>query len=127
MNSNADNCLYKSQYSELSLEYLYSVEVNLTFAVVIKSYGFCGTHDFCIHTEELEEYIQCLRHMNDSLSGECKIIDVDSDAYILLGFEGKKLNVSGQLGGSYEDNFMKFSFCADQTLIMLLLDALRTT
>jgi len=92
---------------------------------MVKSYGFSGVQNFCIRKDNLQERIKELIMMSDSLSGECKIEDTDSDSYIYLLFEGRGLKVTGQLGGSYNDNFIKFSFLADQTLAQLFAASLR--
>jgi len=38
------DCLYTSKYGELYVEFMYSVELNITFSAMVKSYGFSGTH-----------------------------------------------------------------------------------
>lgn len=124
MSNTIDNCLYKSKYAELHLEHLYTVEENITFSITVKSYEFYGKYNFCMHISKIYEYIERLNFMNQSFSGECKIMDSDSNSFICLMFEEQVLKVTGQLGGSYEDNFMKFSFLTDQTLIKLFIEAL---
>ena len=106
-------------------EYLYSSEFDISFSTMVKSYGFSGTHNFCIRKDNLQERVNELKKMSNSLVGICKIEDADSDAHIHLLFEGRNLKITGQLGGSYEDNFMKFSFLADQTVTELFADVLR--
>ena len=56
--------------------------------------------------------------MINSLSGEIEIRDCESDAYLKLYFEDtKNFYVLGQIGGSYEDNTLKFKLKADQTIL----------
>ena len=56
--------------------------------------------------------------MIKSLSGEIEIRDCESDAYLKLYFEDtKNFYVLGQIGGSYEDNTLKFKLKADQTVL----------
>ena len=62
------------------------------------------------------EYI--INNMINSLSGEIEIRDCESDAYLKLYFEDtKNFYVLGQIGGSYEDNTLKFKLKADQTIL----------
>jgi len=119
-----EKCLYQSTYAELHIEHLYTVEINATFSVFVKSYGFTGEYNFCMQKEQMMNTISNLKELYDSLFGSCRLIDADSDSHICIEFENKNLKISGQLGGSYEDNFMKFSFLADQTLIKLLMNTL---
>ncbi len=118
------SCLFKSKHAEFHMEYLYSADESAAFQVFVKSYGFSGSHEFCMRNEQIKENISNLKTLDDTLLGQCRIADIDSDAYISLEFENRDLKVYGQLGGSYNDNCMKFSFLADQTLIKLLIDAL---
>jgi len=90
----------------------------------IESYNFSGTHIFCLREDQLEDILVQLNQMISFLSGSCRIPDNDSDSYVILDFEKNSLKISGQLGGSYSDNFMCFTFLADQTAAQLLADAL---
>ena len=119
-----ENCLYQSKYGELHIEYLYTVETNVTFFVFVRSYGFTGEYNFCIHHEQIRDSILSLKLLDNSFEGLCNLADIDSNAYICLEFENKELKVYGQLGGDYEENYMKFGFLADQTLVKLLMDKL---
>lgn len=116
--------IYQSTYSELCLEYLYTVEESVTFMVQVKSYDFSGKYNFCLREELIKNYILNLKNMNKSLKGFLRIEDNDSDSFLHLEIVGNKFNISGQLGGSYNDNFMKFAFSADQTIIKLLIETL---
>lgn len=118
------NCIYQSKFAELQIEWLYTIEVNSTFSVSVKSYGFTGTYNFCLHKEQIKDIILNLKEMDKGLSGLCKILDTDSNSFITLEFEEKRLAVYGQLGGDYEENFMKFRFMADQTIMRLLIHLL---
>jgi len=114
------SCVYQSLHAELRVEHLYSTEMNDTFAVYVKSYQFTGSYNFCLHIDKIQSAIQTLRTQYDNLEGACKIADDDSDAFICLEFCEGELKISGQLGGSYEENCLKFSFSSDQTVIKLL-------
>ena len=116
--------LYKSKYGEFHMEYIYSMDESAAFQVFIRSYGFTGLHEFCMRNEQIRDIILTLKLLSESFDGLCKLGDIDSNAYICLEFENRSLKVYGQLGGDYEENYMKFSFLADQTLIKLLMNKL---
>ena len=117
------SCIWSSSYANMSIEYLYTVEINLTFSIAVKSYGFSGKHHFCVRQDYLLEKIAEMTEMLNSLFGECRISDAESDSYICMSFDGIKLKVVGQLGGSYNDNHVNFGFKADQTALKLCADA----
>jgi len=117
--------LFKSKYGEWNIEYLYHNEMYVTFGIHVKSYGFSGSHSFSIMKSTIKHNIEELTVMNESLSGVCKLLDTDSDSHIKLEFKDDDLSIAGQIGGSYNENFMQFEFVADQTVIGLLRDALR--
>jgi len=117
--------LFKSKYGEWSIEYLYHSEMYVTSCISVKSYGFSGAHNFSMMKSTIESNIEELTVMNESLAGVCRLLDTDSDSYIKLEFKGDDLSIAGQIGGSYNENFMQFEFIADQTVIELLLGVLR--
>lgn len=116
--------LFESKYGKLSCEYLYTVEINAIILFDVKSYGFVGSHEFCIRNDQVNDYILILKKMDSNLAGECKICDEDSDSFLSLIFKEKQLKISGQFGGSYEENFLRFSFMVDQTIIGKFIKAL---
>ena len=63
--------------------------------------------------------------MINLLSGEVIVRDCESDAFLKIYFEDTiKLYVLGQIGGSHEDNMLKFKLKADQTILLGLKKAL---
>ena len=59
------------------------------------------------------------------LDGEVIVRDCESDAFLKFYFENTmNLYVLGQIGGSYEDNMLKFKMKADQTLLLGLKNSL---
>jgi hypothetical protein len=102
----------------LTLEHLYTVEGYLTLTIGVKSGEFTGKSHFCVSEEQLLIFIQSLKEISVRLSGESVINDFDSDAHII--FEATKLGqviVSGQIGGSHEEHYMRFKFNSDQTIL----------
>lgn len=121
---NNDDCIYTSEHGELYLGHLYTVELSTTFSATVKSYGFSGAHNFCMLRDDIQEQIDNLTAMSNSLSGTCKITDCESYSYIRLQFEGKELKITGKLGMFNDDNSLKFGFFADQTVLKLLANVL---
>jgi len=117
--------IYTSANKELYTEYQLSSELGISFFVFVKSHRFSGYSEFCIDNEVVRERIEELENMHFYLFGECTINDDDSDSFIKIAFINNELVVSGQLGGSYNTNFMKFEFYADQTLLKLFSDTLK--
>ena len=112
--------IFVSNNAELIFEYLYTVEEYITFRVYVKSYGFSGASNFCIHTRTLHERRDSMKNLSGLSAGLYEIHDYDSDDFICFRYDEKVLYVTGLLGGSYNDNHMKFSFTADQTVFALI-------
>lgn len=116
--NNEDNKFY--------IEQVYAVEDYLTFNIKIKSGDFSGASNFCISKENLNLIFNTLSNMYKKLEGRCEIFDNDSDSYITIDMNKLgHLNISGQIGGSYEDHFMKFKFSSDQTILLNLIQLLK--
>ena len=105
---------------KLSFVTKYLVYVNFTFDLTVESEGFQGTSHFCVRRDQLEKMCAELNDMYLTLSGQTILADNDSDAFVKLEIEANGLlNVSGQVGGSHEDHFVRFKFQTDQTCIPL--------
>ncbi len=116
--------VYKSEQALFFLEHLYTIKENITFSVYIKSFRYSGEYSFCVHYKKITEIIFTLELMNRKLEGEVTLKDTGSDAFVMLSFDPKGLFVSGQIGGSHEDNYMVFRFKADQVIIGALINKL---
>ena len=102
--------------NQITLEALYAVEEYITFSVSVNSNGFSGNTNFCLSKASLHEAIRALTSMYDSLSGFCAFQDFDSDDYIHCeALPLGHIRFSGQLGGSCNDQFLRFNFTSDQT------------
>ena len=113
-----DKILYKDSISLLSFESLYCVGGYVTYEALISTSGFSGNCNFCIEEKTIQDHIKCMDTMIDSLSGEMIVRDCESDAFLKFYFEDTmNFYVLGQIGGSYEDNMLKFKLKADQTLL----------
>lgn len=110
--------VFQDNISMMSIQSLYCVGGYITYEVSSSTCGFSGKCNFCIQENKLKEYIHKIDFMIQSLSGELEIRDSESDAYIKLYFENTmNFYVLGQIGGSYEDNMLRFKFKADQTVL----------
>ncbi len=112
--------LYLSNVAKLDLTYLYNFEETVHFLLKIKSYKFSGEHKFCLRKNYLSEIILLLRQIGQEMKGICNIYDSTSSSFIQVKFVDKDLIVNGQIGFDDCDNFLKFEFTADQTLVTLL-------
>jgi len=110
--------VFQNNACSVSIHSLYLVGGYITYEVSISTCGFTGTSNFCIKASKVNEYIYIIDAMSETLSGEISIDDSESDAYLKFFFENKtSLFVVGQIGGSYEDNVLKFKLMADQTAL----------
>lgn len=108
---------------KLSFATRYLVQINFTFDLTINSNGFAGTSHFCVRIDEIEALCKDLAKMHSSHLGSAKLSDNDSDGFVEFTIsEYGHLQVSGQVGGSHEDHFVKFEFQTDQTCIPQFVD-----
>jgi hypothetical protein len=116
-----------SQTVQLSFLTRYLVQLNFTFSLTVLSDGFSGTSHFCVRRDQLDEMCVNLTRMHSSLSGATILEDNDSDAFVEFQIEQNgRLNVTGQIGGSHEDQSVKFKFQTDQTCIPTFVNDFRS-
>jgi hypothetical protein len=102
----------------LSFATRYLVQINFTFDLTVLSDGFSGTSHFCVRLDQLEKMCVDLTNMKLTLSGTTILDDNDSDGFVEFEIEPNgRLNISGQVGGRHEDNYLNFKFQTDQTSI----------
>jgi len=107
-----------SKTKQLLFKTKYLVQINFTFELMVLSEGFSGNSQFCVRRDQLENLNIELDNIYSRLSGSTKIEDNDSDAFIEFSIEPNgNLNIQGQVGGTYEDHFIKFKLVTDQTCI----------
>ena len=110
--------IYQNQINMISVQSLYWMGGYVTYEVAISTGSFSGRCNFCISEDNVKDYVEVIDNMINSLSGEIEIHDCESDAYLKLYFEDTmNFYVIGQIGGSYEDNTLKFKLKADQTIM----------
>jgi len=102
----------------LSFATKYLVQINFTFDLTVLADSFGGTSHFCVRREQIEKLCSDLTEMKERLSGSAILEDNDSDASVNFQIDRNgHVYVYGQVGGTYEDNFLKFKFQTDQTCI----------
>lgn len=107
----------------LSFATRYLVQINFTFDLTVLADSFGGTSHFCVRREQIEKLCSDLTDMKDRLSGKTNLEDNDSDANVCFHIESNgQLYVFGQVGGTHEDNYVKFKFQSDQTCIEPLIE-----
>lgn len=112
-----------SETERLSFATRYLVQINFTFDLTVLSNGFGGTSHFCVRRDQLEKMCADLTKMHSTLFGKTVLEDNDSNAFIELEIESTgKVIVTGQVGGTHEDHFVKFKFHSDQTSLDSLIE-----
>lgn len=120
-----DKVIYEDNGYVMSVEALYCVGGYITYEIEISCCGFSGKCNFCIAENALTKYIKKINYMLEALKGEVEIRDSESDAYLTAYFEDSmNFYMKGQIGGSYENNTLKFKMKTDQTLLQGLKDKL---
>ena len=97
-----------------------------TLLVQVKVKDFSGQFCYCIEDENLADYVQYLKQLDELEQGEFKFADMDSDSFI--HFEKTKvghIKISGQLGMTFRNNYLIFEMNADQTVITNLIKRLK--
>ncbi len=110
---------------QIILTHQYTAEDYFTFSVIVNSGEFSGSSNFCLSKATLKDAIVSLNKLYEDLNGTYKINDCDSDDYI--SFEFLKLGhieITGQLGGSYNPQHLCFQFVSDQTVLQALISTL---
>lgn len=114
-----DDLIFSLDNKQLFIKCSYKTNNYLTFWIKVRSGEFSGASEFCISKEKLKEIIEILTKMHNKLKGNCEIKDYDSDAYIIIGILDNlgHVDIYGQIGGSHQDQYMKFKYIADQTIL----------
>lgn len=109
--------IWKTENTELNIDFLYTVEENTTLQIKIISGGYKGEYPFCLHISQILNIIQLCEKKSSLIT----INDEDSDSYLKFDFNSnEKGKIEGLIGGSYNDNYLHFSFNIDQTIYEIL-------
>ena len=107
-----------TETERLSFATRYLVQINFTFDLTVLSDRFAGTSHFCVRIDQIKTICDDLIRMHSTLSGNTRLDDNDSDAFVEFEIESNgRLNVCGQVGGTHEDHFVSYKFQTDQTCI----------
>ena len=117
-----DNYVWHSENAYIFLEMLYEVDKYYTFCIKIKNFEFTGERNFCINQIELEKFLKQLEKIYNEMSGCVEFRDIESDSFLAFEFKGDQVKVNGQLGGSWEENYLVFSFFVDQTILKRMME-----
>lgn len=103
---------------ELILKFKNLYGINYHLSVQIASGDFKGVSRMELLRNDIEKIILELTSLINNRESVVKINDYESDSFLsLLTDSLGQVEVSGQVGGSYEDQYMKFKFQTDQTVI----------
>lgn len=98
--------------------YQYIVQNYVTFTVTVNSGNFSGESNFCVSSEKIKEFVNQMKKVHENLCGKCVLNDTESDDYVIFDYlKFGKVKVNGQVGGSFNDQFLRFSFVTDQTFV----------
>lgn len=107
-----------AENTKLSIEHLYKVDGYHTMRFIVESQGFKGDSNFCISNVDLTGVLRKTGSVLKGLRGSVEIRDQDSDAHIMMTMTRfGHLIVNGQIGGSFDDHSLTFTFDSDQTVL----------
>ena len=112
--------IFDNGYCSFKVEAESADEDCVVFTILVKNHDYSGAHLFVVDKDSFQSNLDGLNKMNKTLTGEVKIEDAASDAYLLIEMNNSDLFVKGQFGSISEDNFLIFKQKLDQTIIRLL-------
>ena len=94
----------------------------ITFDISYENSHFKGFDRFTLFDKWYADFLNGLHDAVQFSDGYLRLNDVgaDTDGYIDFAVSPRGITVSGQLGASYSDFRLNFSFQADQTMLQLL-------
>lgn len=94
----------------------------ITFDVFYENSQFKGYDRFTLFDKWYADFLKELQDVIQSLDGTIRLNDVgsDTDGYIDFTVSPQGVAISGQLGASFSDFHLNFSFHADQTILQLV-------
>jgi len=114
--------IFNSEQALLFIDFLYVVDNYFTFNIKAASGEFRGASNFCVSRENLILAIKTLSKMHQELTGNYVINDYDTNAFLDFKIDRLgHLSISGQIGGTHQNHYMKFSYTSDQTILMNLI------
>ncbi len=123
MNGNTIICTEKVKFN---IAYTDTENDYFHLMIQVQSGMFSGASEFCISRKIIIEIVETLKNMHKTLKGSCKINDFDSDGYIMIEMQNLgHVCISGQMGGTHQDHYMKFKFITDQGMLPNLIQILK--
>lgn len=106
--------IWKDEKSAIDLDYLYNVEGYITFMVSVKSGEFTGKYSFTNSSQYFEEIVNKIDEQEFVIK-EISLKDYDTDSLIKFStsHQSKATIVTGLIGGSHNNNVLKFEFESD--------------
>ncbi len=109
----------------------YRIQGYITIDVEVESYGFKGAYPWCVPESYLLEKISQFQLLLDD-DCEWSFEETDSDDFLEIKkstksvYKGKEVyEVTGQIGGSFNTNYLVFEFPAERAEIEQYLDNLK--
>lgn len=111
--------------NSFDFEHLYTVQDYSTFSIKVQSNEFSGISNFCLSKENIKIAVKKLCEMYEKLNGVSEFNDSDSDDFIKFEMEKLgQLSISGQLGGSHNEQYLIFKMISDQTILTKIIKVL---
>lgn len=112
--------LYNNKLFRMGIDLLYRSTFYSTFTVTVFSDAFSGKCSFSLSKESINQVIDDLKRMEFQDNAEVRFSDCESDSFILLRKQSRKVFINGQIGGTHRDNYMVFKNTADNSITYLL-------
>ena len=118
-----NNIIWNDGENEFKVELVGGYDIYEEYLITIRCGIFSGGNYFCETIEDIK-LIEKINIDNLAINDVIMIADADSDSHIkftVLDNLGKII-VSGSIGGSHRNNYMRFKFIADQTILQNLIN-----
>lgn len=107
----------------ITVELIDKYETWCDFYIYIKADDFSGGAGFSLNYSKLDLLIGDLENLYEKLEGAVLIQYDESDDYVeIKSTQYGHINISAQLGGSWNDNWVKLLMHTDQTVLKTIID-----
>lgn len=112
--------------NDIKIELIEKFDRWYEFSIYMRAGDFSGKTNFGIMFSDYEKLICDIEKMYMELEGEFLINYEDSDDYVKARFKKYgHLEISAQLGGSWNENFVRLLMYTDQTMLGIILQQLK--
>ncbi len=116
----------KDSLKKLCFTCNYVVQDYFTFTVSVVSGKYSGEDSFCSSKSIIKRFINDLTKMYKNMEGKTTINDSDSDSFFTFEmFKNGSFEISGQVGGSHQNHYLKLKFITDQTSLPVFIDSFK--